>query len=144
LEHGMGHRLAVAVPVRQPGIVDVALVHEAPALAPPDGRDEVVEHDVGTVQETAREVDPRRLVELDALEGHARVERRLARREQRTLVDRHAVHSNERLFVLSSGFGGPWFTRAPTGARPRAPATAAMPGRARPARPPRRRTRCGA
>ena len=89
VERGMGERVAAAVPVREAWVVDHAVVHVPPALLPVDALDQHVEQRVGAEQPTARDVDPRRVVELDAVEARALVDPRLAVAEQRPLERLH-------------------------------------------------------
>ena len=100
-ERGVGKRIAAAVPVREARVVEHAVVHTPAPLLPLDLVDHHVEQRVGAEQPAARDVDPRRVVELDAIDARLRVEARLAVAEQRPLQHGHDVEGSEHTFVLA-------------------------------------------
>ena len=90
-ERRVGKRRAARVPARETRIVDHTVVHVAPVLLPVDAFDERVEHCVGAEQPAARHVDPRLVVEGDALEPRRLADLRLATSEERSLQHPHAA-----------------------------------------------------
>jgi hypothetical protein len=88
-ERGVGQRFGRRIPTRQARVVDHALVHPTFPLRPGHGCHERVEQRVGAPQPVARDVDPTPIVEVEALEGRARIDLGLAPTQQGALLDGH-------------------------------------------------------
>lgn len=82
-------------PVRQSRIVDHAIPHAPPPLAPRDDIHELAHQRVGATEPAAGDVEPRGVVEPAALEARLAVEGRLVTAVQRELKGHRAMVANK-------------------------------------------------